>query len=232
MEKNTKNEGIYCYICSKKYNLKIINNHIQKCKTNYERKNHITIFLPQEYEDLIDDYKFGLTPNIEELNKKLLQKSLKYEKNHLKEDKNFKEYLDTISLSKEPNPDIRKKGEKPRMIKCPLCGIDFSYISLKIHIKRCKEKMIQSQYYLPSVLKSDVEGIVNKVINVIDNNVNSKKIKSNGKYDIDNLGSNAFESENVNDLVECNNCERKFAKDRLNAHQKVCFKHPEIFIKK
>ena len=90
MEKNTKNEGIYCYICGKKYNLKIINNHIQKCKTNYERKNHITIFLPQEYEDLIDDYKFGLTPNIEELNKKLLQKSLKYEKNHLKEDKNFK----------------------------------------------------------------------------------------------------------------------------------------------
>ena len=34
------------------------------------------------------------------------------------------------------------------------------------------------------------------------------------------------------DLVECYNCGRKFKKDRLKVHQNICFKHPEMFIKK
>ena len=230
MEKNTENEeGIFCYICGKKYQISLLQSHITSCKTKYERKNHTTIFLPQEYEDLLDDYKFGLKPNLEEINKKLQKKSLKYEKEHLKQDKNFKEYLNTISESKKPNEDLRKKGEKPRIIKCPLCGNQFSYLSLKIHIKRCKEKMIQSQYYLPSCLKSDVESICDRVLNVVNQGNLKQKIQTNGIYDIEKLDNDAFENF---DLVECYNCGRKFKKDRLKVHQNICFKHPEMFIKK
>ncbi len=78
MEKNIKKEeGIYCYICGKKFSISLINSHITSCKTKYERKNHTTIFLPQEYEDLLDDYKFGLKPDLEEINKKLEKKKFK-----------------------------------------------------------------------------------------------------------------------------------------------------------
>ena len=55
------------------------------------------------------------------------------------------------------------------------------------------------------------------------------KIKTKGKYDIDNLDENAFVKND--NLIECNFCGRKFLEDRINVHQKICSKHPEMFIK-
>ena len=58
----------------------------------------------------------------------------------------------------------------------------------------------------------------------------NKKIKTKGKYDIDNLGDEAYEA--PSNLVTCSSCGRSFAKDKIDKHQNICFKHPELFRKK
>ena len=70
--------------------------------------------------------------------------------------------------------------------------------------------------------------VVNKIVNdfmkAIDGEVNK------GSYDIENLGEEAFQ--NNNNSVKCSSCGRSFTYDRLKNHQKICFKHPELFKKK
>ena len=44
-----------------------------------------------------------------------------------------------------------------------------------------------------------------------------------------NESRNAYQN---NDLVQCSSCGRSFLPERLQAHQKICFKHPEMFKKK
>lgn len=56
------------------------------------------------------------------------------------------------------------------------------------------------------------------------------KIKASGKYDIEGLNKEAFNN-NEDNLIQCSSCGRKFLPERIQAHQKICFKHPEMFIK-
>ena len=69
---------------------------------------------------------------------------LNYDFNKTKE---YKEYAETIKKSKEPNKDKRLPGQRPRTVKCPLCGTEFAIASWKIHIKSCRQKEIKSNEY-------------------------------------------------------------------------------------
>ena len=143
--------------------------------------------------------------------------------------KNYKDFCNTIKQSKIPSKIKRAPGQRPRTVKCPLCDIEFSVGAWKIHIKRCKEKEIESQKYYGDKYKTDVNKIVNDFMKAIDNSINKTKITAKGSYDVDNLGDEAFQN---NNLIKCSSCGRSFAADRINNHQKICFKHPDLFKKK
>ena len=227
-----KTNEIYCFICDGKFRLEKIKQHLNLCKSNYENNNHVDLFLPQEYEDVIDDMRYGLYPSadkISEINNKMFNKSVKFDSTYKEQKQQYKDYLDTIKLSKEPNKDKRPKGQRPRTCKCPLCGTEFAISSWKIHIKSCRNKELKSQEYMPRKYWKDVDGIIEKFMKGLEGGNAKVKIKANGKYDVENLSSDAYKN---NDLVQCSSCGRSFLPERLAAHQKICFKHPEMFKKK
>jgi len=227
-----KTNEIYCFICGGKFRLEKIKQHLNLCKSNYENNNHVDLFLPQEYEDVIDDMRYGLYPSadkISEINNKMFNKSVKFDSTYKEQKQQYKDYLDTIKLSKEPNKDKRPKGQRPRTCKCPLCGTEFAISSWKIHIKSCRNKELKSQEYMPRKYWKDVDGIIEKFMKGLEGGNAKVKIKANGKYDVENLSSDAYKN---NDLVQCSSCGRSFLPERLAAHQKICFKHPEMFKKK
>ncbi len=233
MFKNDFN-GIYCFICGEKYHLEKIKSHINLCKNLYETKNHINITIPFEYEILFSDILYGSNINnekISELNNKLIQKSVKYNSEYDTQKEKYKEYLNTLKLSKEPIEEKRAKGQRPRTCKCPLCGTEFAISSWKIHIKSCRNKEIKKQQYLPKSYWKDVDKIIDNFMKGLEGGNTKTKIKASGKYDVDNLNEEAFVSNN-NDLIQCSSCGRNFLPERLPAHQKICFKHPEMFKKK
>ena len=227
-----KTNEIYCFICGSKFRLEKIKQHLNLYKSKYENNNHIDIYLPQEYEDLIDDMKYGLYPSsdkISEINNKMFKKSIKFDNTYKEQKQQYKDYLDTIKLSKEPNKDKRAKGQRPRTCKCPLCGTEFAISSWKIHIKSCRTKELKSQEYMPKKYWKDVDTIIENFMKGLEGGNTKVKIKTNGKYDVENLSSDAYKN---NDLVQCSSCGRSFLPERLSAHQKICFKHPEMFKKK
>ena len=160
----------------------------------------------------------------------MFNKSVKFDNTYKEQKQQYKDYLDTIKLSKEPNKDKRPKGQRPRTCKCPLCGTEFAISSWKIHIKSCRNKELKSQEYMPRKYWKDVDGIIEKFMKGLEGGLNKTKIKAKGSYDVENLGEEAFQ--NNNNLVKCSSCGRSFAYDRLNNHQKICIKHPELFKKK
>ena len=233
MYKNGPND-IYCFICGQKYRLEKIKSHINLCKNLYETKNHINITIPFEYEILFSDILYGSNINnekISELNNKLIQKSVKYNSEYDTQKEKYKEYLNTLKLSKEPIEEKRAKGQRPRTCKCPLCGTEFAISSWKIHIKSCRNKEIKNQIYLPKKYWKDVDTIIENFKKGLEGGNTKVKINASGKYDIDGLNKEAFNNNNENNLIECSSCKRKFLPERIPAHQKICFKHPEMFIK-
>ena len=227
MYKNGPND-IYCFICGQKYRLEKIKSHINLCKNLYETKNHVNITIPYEYESLFSDIMYGIYPTpdkISQLNMLLIQKNVKYTSEYETEKEKYKEYINTIKLSK------RAKGQRPRTCKCPLCGTEFAISSWKIHIKSCRNKEIKSQQYLPKKYWKDVDTIIENFKKGLEGGNTKVKIKASGKYDIDNLKEEAFIENNDNNLVKCESCGRKFLPERIAVHQKICFKHPEMFIK-
>ena len=232
MYKNGPND-IYCFICGEKYRLEKIKSHINLCKNLYETKNHINITIPFEYEILFSDILYGSNINnekISELNNKLIQKSVKYNSEYDTQKEKYKEYLNTLKLSKEPIEEKRAKGQRPRTCKCPLCGTEFAISSWKIHIKSCRNKEIKNQQYLPKKYWKDVDNIINNFMKGLEGGNTKVKIKASGKYDIEGLNKEAFNN-NEDNLIQCSSCGRKFLPERIQAHQKICFKHPEMFIK-
>ena len=233
MYKNGPND-IYCFICGEKYRLEKIKSHLNLCKSLYETKNHLNIIIPQEYKYLFDEISYGLYPSPEkifEINGKLIQKSIKYGTEYQNQKQKYQDYLDTIKLSKEPNKEVRMKGQRPRTCKCPLCQTEFAIGSWKIHIKSCRNKELKSQEYLPKKYWKDVDKIIENFMKGLEGGNTKTKIISSGKYDINNLNEEAFKSNNL-DLVQCSSCGRSFLPERISAHQKLCFKHPEMFKKK
>ena len=112
-----------------------------------------------------------------------------------------------------------------------LIGVEFPISSWKIHIKSCRNKEIKSQQYLPKKYWKDIDKIIENFMKGLEGGNTKTKIKASGKYDVENLNDEAFISNNK-DLVQCSSCGRNFLPERLPAHQKICFKHPEMFKKK
>ena len=153
---------------------------------------------------------------------------LNYDFNKTKE---YKEYAEVIKKSKEPTKDKRMPGQRPRTVKCPLCGTEFAISSWKIHIKSCRNKELKNQQYLPKKYWKDVDTIIENFKKGLEGGNTKVKIKASGKYDIDGLNEDAFKDNNDSNLIQCNSCGRKFLAERIPAHQKICFKHPEMFSK-
>ena len=103
-------------------------------------------------------------------------------------------------------------------------------MSLKFHIKSCKQKFELSQQSLPPNKRRNAD----KILANYEANQN-RGISSGGKYDMesmDQLNQQAFDQYNKDALVACEYCGRIFLPDRLPVHQKICAKHPEMFKKK
>ena len=100
-------------------------------------------------------------------------------------------------------------------------------MSLKFHIKSCKQKFELSQQSLPPNKRRNADQILKNY----EANQN-RGIGSSGNYNMDQLNQQAFDQYNKDALVECEYCGRTFLPDRLPVHQKICAKHPEMFKKK
>ena len=197
-------EAIYttCFICNKKIDATKLTLHLNQC--NKKLENNL----------LISEGS-------------LIQKYNKFKEDNQK----YKEYCEIIKESKKPIKNKRLPGQRPRTIHCPLCDIEFSIGAWKIHIKRCREKELESSKYCNEKYRNEIDELINRTMKSIEGITSvSKKIKTKGKYDIDNLGDEAYEM--PSNLVTCSSCGRSFAKDKIEKHQNICFKHPELFRKK
>ena len=197
-------EAIYttCFICNKKIDATKLTLHLNQC--NKKLENNLLI-------------SEGL----------LIQKYNKYKEDNQK----YKEYCEIIKESKKPIKNKRLPGQRPRTIHCPLCDIEFSIGAWKIHIKRCREKELESSKYCNEKYRNEIDELINRTMKSIEGITSvSKKIKTKGKYDIDNLGNDAYDI--PQNLIICSSCGRSFIKDKIEKHQNICFKHPELFRKK
>ena len=226
---------IICFVCDKMFPINNLQNHVNKCKVIYEQQNKVHLNMPEEYKILLDAYKGGVLPDYETLenfNRMLEEKSVKYggsiatNAEFREQNKNFEE---TIKKSKEPIKHKRAPGQKPIGLVCPLCGREFGTMSLKFHIKSCKQKFELAQASLPPNKRRNAD----KIIANYEANQN-RGFGGSGNYynNMDALNQQAFDQYNKDALVECEYCGRTFLPDRLPVHQKVCAKHPEMFKKK
>ena len=93
-----------------------------------------------------------------------------------------KNVKDTIKMSKKPVKQKRAPGQKLVGLICPLCGREFGTMSLKFHLKSCKQKFDLTPKSLPP----------NKRRNADKNLANyeaykNKGISSGGNYNMDQL---------------------------------------------
>lgn len=216
---------IICFVCDKYFSLPQLQNHVNKCKINYETQNHLHLILPDEYPILFEAIKAGVPPDsdeIENFNRMIEEKSVKYGKSiataqeYREMNKNF---METIKKSKSPPKVKRNPGERPRMLICPLCGREFGTMSLPIHLKSCKEKFNREQEQLPKNMRRSADKILASY------NQNNAKLQASGNYNMDQLNNEAFDTYNQQALVKCENCGRTFLPDRLIVHQRSCLKH-------
>ena len=226
---------IICFVCDKMFPINNLQNHVNKCKVIYEQQNKVHLNMPEEYKILLDAYKGGVLPDYETLenfNRMIEEKSVKYggsiatNAEFREQNKDFEE---TIKKSKEPIKQKRAPGQKPIGLICPLCGREFGTMSLKFHLKSCKQKFDLAQASLPPNKRRNAD----KIIASYEANQN-RGLGGSGNYynNMDALNQQAFDQYNKDALVECEYCGRTFLPDRLPVHQKVCAKHPEMFKKK
>jgi hypothetical protein len=226
---------IICFVCDKMFPINNLQNHVNKCKVIYEQQNKVHLNMPEEYKILLDAYKGGVLPDYETLenfNRMIEEKSVKYggsiatNAEFREQNKDFEE---TIKKSKEPIKHKRAPGQKPIGLICPLCGREFGTMSLKFHLKSCKQKFDLAQASLPPNKRRNAD----KIIASYEANQN-RGFGGSGNYynNMDALNQQAFDQYNKDALVECEYCGRTFLPDRLPVHQKVCAKHPEMFKKK
>ena len=226
-----ESNNIICFVCDKMFPISQLQNHVNKCKVVYEQQNKLHLIMPEEYKILLDAYKEGVLPDYETLenfNRMLEEKSVKYGESiatkaeFREQNKNFEE---TIKKSKEPIKQKRLPGQKPIGLVCPLCGREFGTMSLKFHLKSCKQKFELSQQSVPANKRRNADQI-------IANYEKNQMRGMGGGNNYDALNQQAFDQFNKDALIECEFCGRTFLPERLPAHQKLCSKHPELFKRK
>ncbi len=225
------NNNIICFVCDKMFPINQLQNHVNKCKVVYEQQNKLHLLMPEEYKILFDAYKEGVLPDYETLenfNRMLEEKSVKYGQSiataaeYREQNRGFQE---TLKKSKEPIKQKRLPGQKPIGLICPLCGREFGTMSLKFHLKSCKQKFDLAQKSVPANKRRNADQI-------IANYEKNQMMGMGAGNNYDALNQQAFDQYNKDALVECEFCGRTFLPDRLPVHQRVCSKHPEMFKKK
>ena len=223
---------IICFVCDKMFPINQLQNHVNKCKVIYEQQNKVHLIMPEEYKILLDAYKGGVLPDYETLenfNRMLDEKSVKNggsiatNAEFHEQNKNFEE---TLKKSKQPIKYKRAPGQKPPGLICPLCGREFGTMSLKFHLKSCKQKFELAQADLPPNRRRNADKIIANY------EANQNRGMGGGDYNMDALNQQAFDQYNKDALVECEYCGRTFLPDRLAVHQRVCAKHQKCLKRK
>ena len=111
-----------------------------------------------------------------------------------------KHFTETLKQSKEPVKQKRLPGQRPIGLICPLCGREFGTMSLKIHMKSCRQKFENSQAHLPPNQRKNVD----KLIENYEKNEKYMRAGVSGKggYNLDALNQQAFDQYNKDALVE------------------------------
>ncbi|CAF0998092.1 unnamed protein product [Brachionus calyciflorus] len=100
--------------------------------------------------------------------------------------------------------------KEPVYVICYICGRKYGTKSIEIHEPQCLEKWKIENEKLPRNLRRPVP-VKPAVMN----------ISSGGSYDLDQVNEAAWQASKLQ-LVECENCGRKFQPDRLMVHQRSC----------
>ena len=129
---------LICFVCRKYFPLLQVQNHVNKCKVIFETQNKKHLIMPEEYGIIFNALKVGMPPDTEELenfNRMIDEQSVEFGKS-IATDAEFremnKEFTETIKKSKEKTTQLRRPGERPRGLICPLCGKNFGTMSLNI----------------------------------------------------------------------------------------------------
>ncbi|RNA24713.1 zinc finger protein 474 -like [Brachionus plicatilis] len=104
-------------------------------------------------------------------------------------------------------PSIPKE---PVYVICYICGRKYGTKSIDIHEPQCLEKWKIENDKLPKNLRRPVP------IKPVEMN-----ISAGGNYDLDQVNEAAWQASKLQ-LIECENCGRKFQPDRLPVHQRSC----------
>jgi hypothetical protein len=110
---------------------------------------------------------------------------------------------------------------KPKSIKCYLCGHEFGTSSLEIHMRQCKSK-VENEKGKKVFIPIEYEDLFMRLKN-----------KENLTIaELDEFNDYANELYKDETLVPCFNCGRRFIKESLEKHQKMCKNKDEESLKK
>ena len=229
---------ILCFICGQKFEQAEIQNHIFKDKLKYEGQKKVRLVIPDEYNLLFKTIKGGLSlegDDVTNFNSLISTKSVRSQANQLEYNYNqsgglsMSQSIPRKSPRKSPpkkaSPQKRAPGQRPRGLICPLCGREYGTASLQIHMKSCRQKFELQQQDLPKNLRKSAD----KIIAAYEQNqaMMNMQLGGSGKFNLDALNDQAFDTYNKEALVPCTNCGRTFLPDRLIVHQRSCLKHPK-----
>ncbi|KAJ1530413.1 hypothetical protein ONE63_005321 [Megalurothrips usitatus] len=94
----------------------------------------------------------------------------------------------------------------PRVVTCYVCGREFGTASLPLHEPQCVQRWRLQNTKLPPQWQRQLPD------------------KPVGPITIEDWNKFAWESSKRADSVQCPNCLRRFCPDRINSHERVCFK--------
>ncbi|XP_074651936.1 zinc finger protein 474-like [Tubulanus polymorphus] len=128
----------------------------------------------------------------------------------------------------QPVPAPPPGGKGPRFITCTGCGKAFTHASLVIHQKKCLG--LSQQTPTTSQQKQPRQGeqrpaagpITGPTAGPVLQRKSSTELSRKGSYTI-----NKTDQTDTAELIPCQNCARKFLKDRLVVHQRTCKPNPE-----
>ncbi|XP_052132048.1 zinc finger protein 474-like, partial [Frankliniella occidentalis] len=103
-----------------------------------------------------------------------------------------------------------RAARAPRIVTCFVCGREFGTASLPLHEPQCIQRWTLQNTKLPPQWQRSLPE------------------KPVGPITIDDWNKFAWDSSKRADSVQCPNCLRRFCPDRINSHERVCFKKQNV----
>lgn len=224
----TKPVSVVCYICGREFGTKSIDIHEPQCIKKWEIENNK---LPRELrrprpkkpenmdsgnmtreemnEAAWEASKAQLLP-CENCGRRFAADRLPVHLRSCKpkpgqQSSNQDSFGDKRGPSKAPMPP-----KEPVYIICYICGRKYGSQSIEIHEPQCLEKWKIENNNLPKHLRRPIPV---KPAGV--------PLSSSGAYDMEAMNEAAFQASKLQ-LLECENCGRRFQPDRLGVHQRSC----------